>query len=162
MSKEANTAGLAGVVAGNTALSTVGKAGKGLTYRGYRIEDLAENATFEEVAWLLLRGELPTAPELQAYQSQLKSQRGLPDAMKAILEQLPADSHPMDVLRTGCSALGSLEPDVIVSQALCDVCAVSGAEVDARLDDGAHRVDQDALDGAVHRRHNGGPPDAVL
>ncbi|MBI1314825.1 2-methylcitrate synthase [bacterium] len=111
MSGSANTAGLAGIVAGETALSTVGKAGHGLTYRGYSIDDLAEHAGFEEVAWLLLRGELPTVAQLAAYRESLQSQRGLPSALCDILERLPATAHPMDVLRTGCSALGCLEPE---------------------------------------------------
>ncbi|MDA1015376.1 MAG: 2-methylcitrate synthase [Planctomycetota bacterium] len=107
--------GLAGVVAGRTKLSTVGKAGHGLTYRGYSIEDLAAAATFEEVAWLLLRGELPNAAQLSAYRDLLKTQRDLPDPLKVVLEQLPGDAHPMDVLRTGCSALGTLEPELDIS-----------------------------------------------
>lgn len=106
-----NTRGLAGVVAGSTRLSTVGKEGAGLTYCGYSIDDLAANATFEEVAWLLLHGELPSADELAAYTANLKSMRGLPDGLKTVLEQLPKDAHPMDVLRTGCSALGTMEPE---------------------------------------------------
>lgn len=105
------TMGLAGVVAGRTALSTVGKEGCGLTYRGYSIEDLAAQATFEEVAWLLLRGELPTSQQLADYRGRLQGLRELPAALKAVLEQLPDTAHPMDVLRTGCSALGCLEPE---------------------------------------------------
>ena len=105
------TAGLAGIVAGRTALSTVGKEGTGLTYRGYAIEDLAEHATFEEVAWLLLRGELPTQRELSQFQQRLISQRALPAALRKVFDELPASAHPMDVLRTGCSALGCLEPE---------------------------------------------------
>lgn len=105
------TMGLAGVVAGRTALSTVGKEGCGLTYRGYSIEDLAAQATFEEVAWLLLRGELPTSRQLADYRGRLQSLRELPAGLKAVLEQLPDTAHPMDVLRTGCSALGCLEPE---------------------------------------------------
>ena len=103
--------GLEGIVAGRTALSTVGKEGMGLTYRGYSIEELSELATFEEVAWLLTRGELPTLSQLNDYRLRLQGLRGLPDALKSILEQLPATTHPMDVLRTGCSALGCLEPE---------------------------------------------------
>jgi 2-methylcitrate synthase len=106
-----NSAGLAGVVAGHTQLSTVGQEGHGLTYRGYAIEDLAERATFEEVAWLLLRGELPTACELATYRNRLKTLRDVPGPLKTILEQLPPTAHPMDVLRTGCSALGTLESE---------------------------------------------------
>ena len=94
-----DTRGLAGVVAGRTSLSTVGREGSGLTYCGYSIEDLAGHATFEEVAWLLLRGELPNASELAAYRKKLASLRGLPDPLKTILEQLPASAHPMDVMR---------------------------------------------------------------
>ncbi len=106
-----NTRGLAGVVAGSTKLSTVGKQGAGLTYCGYSIDDLAAEATFEEVAWLLLHGELPTASELAAYTANLKSMRDLPEGLKTVLEQLPRTAHPMDVLRTGCSALGTMEPE---------------------------------------------------
>ncbi len=111
MTSNPSTMGLAGIVAGRTSLSTVGKEGCGLTYRGYSIEDLAEHAAFEEVAWLLLRGELPTAPQLTEYRGRLQSLRELPAALKAVLEQLPETAHPMDVLRTGCSALGCLEPE---------------------------------------------------
>ena len=110
--------GLAGVVAGQTVLSTVGKEGHGLTYRGYAIEDLALQACFEEVAWLLLRGELPSQSQLDTYRDRLRSMRGLPDELKAILQQLPATSHPMDVLRTGCSALGCLEPETSTHRGL--------------------------------------------
>jgi len=106
-----NPAGLAGIVAGQTALSTVGKEGAGLTYRGYTIEDLAANATFEEVAYLLLCGELPNRAQLSAFQLRLIGKRGLPAGLKTALEQLPGAAHPMDVLRTGCSALGCLEPE---------------------------------------------------
>jgi len=105
------TAGLAGITAGETSICTVGKEGLGLTYRGYSINDLADHATFEEVAFLLLNGHLPNRTELAAYHKTLAGMRGLPAALKTVLEQLPANSHPMDVLRTGCSALGSLEPE---------------------------------------------------
>ncbi len=103
--------GLAGVVAGRTAISTVGKEGVGLTYRGYAIEELAEKATFEEVAFLLLYDHLPNSAELDSYRKTLSTLRGLPAQLKNVLEQLPAITHPMDVLRTGCSALGCLEPE---------------------------------------------------
>ncbi|MEX2216537.1 MAG: 2-methylcitrate synthase [Phycisphaeraceae bacterium] len=106
-----DTRGLAGVSAGQTALSCVGKEGTGLTYRGYSIEDLAAHATFEEVAHLLLRGELPTQAELDGLRARLRSMRGLPARLKAVLLAMPADTHPMDVLRTGCSALGCIEPE---------------------------------------------------
>ena len=103
--------GLAGVSAGETALCTVGKEGAGLTYRGYDIYDLADNASFEEVAYLLLYGKLPNRAELDAYVVKLKTMRGLPDQVKQVLEMIPANSHPMDVLRSGVSILGNIEPE---------------------------------------------------
>lgn len=103
--------GLAGISAGETALCTVGKEGAGLTYRGYDIYDLAENATFEEVAYLLLRGKLPNKIELDNYIARLKTLRDLPAQLKTVLEMTPEDSHPMDVLRTGVSFLGNIEPE---------------------------------------------------
>ena len=105
------TGGLAGVTAGETKLCTVGKEGAGLTYLGYDIYDLADNASFEEVAYLLLKGKLPTRAELDAYIDTIRSKRGLPDALKTVLEMIPADAHPMDVLRTGVSFLGNIEPE---------------------------------------------------
>ncbi len=105
------TGGLAGVTAGATALCTVGKEGAGLTYRGYDIFDLADNASFMEVAYLLLKGKLPNQAELDAYIELIKANRGLPDALKSVLEMIPADAHPMDVLRTGVSFLGNIEPE---------------------------------------------------
>ncbi len=104
-------AGLRGQVAGKTALSTVGKSGAGLTYRGYDVQDLAEHCQFEEVAYLIFFGELPTAEQLAAYRAKLKSLRRLPQALKEVLERIPADSHPMDVMRTGVSMLGNLETE---------------------------------------------------
>jgi len=109
MSTSANTAGLAGVTAGKTAICTVGKQGVGLTYRGYLIEDLAAKAEFEEVAYLLLYGELPNRQQLADYKQRLQSKRGLPDQVKTALELLPAEISPMDVLRTGASVLGCIE-----------------------------------------------------
>jgi len=109
--KKLGGAGLRGQVAGETALCTVGKTGAGLTYRGYDITELANNAEFEEVAHLLLRGHLPTVQELVEYKAKLKSMRALPDALKSALELIPADAHPMDVMRTGCSMLGNLEEE---------------------------------------------------
>jgi 2-methylcitrate synthase len=103
--------GLAGVVAGETAISTVGKEGVGLTYRGYGINDLAAGATFEEVAYLLIYGELPSKEKLAGYREELISQRGLPAALRSVLETLPGSADPMAVLRTGCSALGAIEPE---------------------------------------------------
>ena len=109
--KKLDGAGLRGQVAGKTALSTVGKEGKGLTYRGYAIEELAEKASFEEVAYMLLYGNLPNQSEYDLYSSKLKSYRFLPDELKEVLERIPAKAHPMDVMRTGCSMLGNLEPE---------------------------------------------------
>jgi len=111
MSAEKKAGGLAGVVAGQTSICTVGKEGVGLTYRGYAIEDLAEKSTFEAVAFLLIYGKLPTQAEFADYRKRLASLRGLPSKLKTVLEQLPSGSNPMDVLRTGCSALGCLEPE---------------------------------------------------
>ncbi len=108
--------GLAGVVAGETSIATVGKEGSGLTYRGYSIEDLAEHADFEEVAFLLLYGELPKQQELDAFKARLAMKRGLPAALKETLKAIPKDAVPMDVLRTGCSVLGCLEPETDFSQ----------------------------------------------
>lgn len=108
---KSNSAGLRGQVAGKTALSTVGVSGSGLTYLGYDVKDLAENCVFEEVAYLILKGRLPNQQELDVYKSELKSMRGIPQALKVVLEQIPADSHPMDVMRTGCSMLGNLETE---------------------------------------------------
>jgi 2-methylcitrate synthase len=103
--------GLEGIIAGQTAISTVGKEHVGLTYRGYSINDLAAQSTFEEVAHLLLYGHLPDQVELDAFRTRLLTRRGLPPGLRAVLEQLPATAHPMDVLRTGCSALGAIEPE---------------------------------------------------
>ncbi|WP_017430001.1 bifunctional 2-methylcitrate synthase/citrate synthase [Vreelandella jeotgali] len=115
-------AGLRGQSAGETSLCTVGKTGSGLTYRGFDIKTLANNATFEEVAYLLLKGKLPNRAEYDAYITRLKSLRGLPDALKTVLEQIPADAHPMDVMRTGASMLGNLEtePDFGAQQDVAD------------------------------------------
>ncbi|MCG2581840.1 MAG: 2-methylcitrate synthase [Marinobacter sp.] len=109
--KKLSGAGLRGQVAGETALCTVGQSGAGLTYRGYDIADLAEKAQFEEIAYLLLRGKLPNQQELDAYKQKLQSLRGMPAALKTVLEQIPKNAHPMDVMRTGCSMLGNLETE---------------------------------------------------
>ncbi|MCL9774939.1 bifunctional 2-methylcitrate synthase/citrate synthase [Vibrio methylphosphonaticus] len=109
-------AGLRGQSAGSTSLCTVGQSGTGLTYRGYDITDLANNAQFEEVAHLLLRGHLPNQKELDEYKTILVGLRGLPEALKKALELIPADAHPMDVMRTGCSMLGNLEQELDFSQ----------------------------------------------
>ncbi len=109
--KPKKSVALSGVVAGNTALCTVGRSGNDLHYRGYDILDFADQAEFEEVAYLLVHEKLPTAKELSAYKSKLRSLRSLPGPLKTALEQLPKTAHPMDVLRTGCSVLGTLEPE---------------------------------------------------
>ena len=106
-----NSAGLRGQVAGETELCTVGQSGTGLTYRGYEITDLADNAEFEEVAFLLLKGHLPNKTELSNYKNKLKQLRKLPQELKSVLEEIPYNSHPMDVMRTGCSMLGCLETE---------------------------------------------------
>ncbi len=111
MAATKKTGGLAGVTAGKTHICTVGKEGAGLTYRGYDIYDLADNASFEEVAHLLLHGKLPTQVELDAYIDRIKANRGLPEALMTVLEMVPKDAHPMDVLRTGVSFLGNIEPE---------------------------------------------------
>jgi 2-methylcitrate synthase len=110
MSTDKAAGGLRGVSAGQTAISTVGD-GHGLRYRGYDVVDLAAHATFEEVAYLLLRGELPSERELDGFRAKLRARRDLPRALCEVLERIPASTHPMDVLRTGCSMLGTLEPE---------------------------------------------------
>jgi 2-methylcitrate synthase len=109
--KPKKSVALSGVPAGNTALCTVGRTGNDLHYRGYDILDLAAKAEFEEVAYLLLYGKLPTRTELEAYKQRLRGLRGLPQGVKVALEQVPASAHPMDVLRVGVSVLGTLEPE---------------------------------------------------
>lgn len=114
--KKLGGAGLRGQSAGETALCTVGKSGSGLTYCGYDVSDLADNATFEEVAYLLFNGELPTQSQLTAYKNELMGMRDLPQALKEVLQRIPASAHPMDVMRTGASFLGNLEPEEDFSQ----------------------------------------------
>ncbi len=109
--KPKKSVALSGVTAGNTALCTVGRTGNDLHYRGYDILDMAETCEFEEIAHLLVHGKLPTRAELKAYKAKLRALRGLPGSVKAALEQLPAASHPMDVMRTGVSALGCALPE---------------------------------------------------
>jgi 2-methylcitrate synthase len=109
-STDQKTAGLRGVSAGETAISSVGE-GHGLRYRGYDIVELAAQSSFEEVAWLLLRGALPSASELEEFGARLRAQRELPVKLCEVLERIPRGAHPMDVLRTGCSLLGTLEPE---------------------------------------------------
>ncbi|MCP5146182.1 MAG: 2-methylcitrate synthase [Gammaproteobacteria bacterium] len=109
--KPKKSVALSGVVAGTTALCTVGRTGNDLAYRGYDILEIAETCEFEEIAYLLVHGSLPNAATLAEYKTRLKSLRGLPAPLRICLEQLPATTHPMDVLRTGCSVLGNLEPE---------------------------------------------------
>lgn len=109
--KAKKSVALSGVVAGNTSLCSVGRSGNDLHYRGYDINDLAKECEFEEVAFLLIYGKLPTAQELAEYKKKLQSLRGIPEAVKAILEAIPKDANPMDVLRTGISALGCIEQE---------------------------------------------------
>jgi 2-methylcitrate synthase len=116
MSTGTVSSGLDGIIAGRTTISTVGKEATGLTYRGYPLKALAEYASFEEVAYLLLYDQLPTRAQLIKYQEKLQSLRRLPEELKPVLETLPGSSHPMDVMRTGCSALGCLEPESGIDQ----------------------------------------------
>ena len=109
--KPKKSVALSGTVAGNTAICTVGRTGNDLHYRGYDILDIAETCEFEEVAHLIVHEKLPNQDELDAYKAHLKSMRDLPGAVKTVLEQLPASAHPMDVMRTGCSALGCQSPE---------------------------------------------------
>ena len=110
MTKKLEGAGLRGQVAGETSLSTVGQI-EGLAYRGHKIELLAEKSSFEEVAYLLLYDKLPNQTELEEYKKLLKSLRDLPDSLKQVLQKIPSSAHPMDVMRTGTSMLGNLEPE---------------------------------------------------
>lgn len=109
--KAKKSVALSGTAAGNTAICTVGRTGNDLHYRGYDILDFAEHAEFEEIAHLIIHGTLPTAAELKAYKTKLKALRGLPQGVKQALEALPPSSHPMDVMRTGCSVLGCCLPE---------------------------------------------------
>jgi 2-methylcitrate synthase len=109
--KPKKSVALSGVTAGNTALCTVGRTGNDLHYRGYDILDIAERCEFEEIAFLLVHGKLPNRAELEGYKKKLRSMRGIPASVQQVLECIPANSHPMDVLRTACSALGSVLPE---------------------------------------------------
>src|SRR5271154_221691 len=109
--KPKKSVALSGVSAGNTALCTVGRTGNDLHYRGYDILETAERCEFEEIAHLLIHGELPTAKELGAYKAKLRTLRTLPPAVRQVLRALPASAHPMDVMRTGVSALGCALPE---------------------------------------------------
>ena len=109
--KPKKSVALSGVTAGNTALCTVGKTGNDLHYRGYDILDVADSCEFEEIAYLLVHGKLPTPAELRTYKIKLKSLRGIPASVKTVLECLPASAHPMDVMRSAVSALGCVLPE---------------------------------------------------
>jgi len=109
--KPKKSVALSGAIAGNTAVCTVGRAGDDLRYRGYDILDIAETCEFEEIAHLLVHGKLPTAAQLRDFKARLNRLRGVPSAVREVLERLPASAHPMDVLRTGVSALGCIEPE---------------------------------------------------
>jgi 2-methylcitrate synthase len=109
--KPKKSVALSGVVAGNTALCTVGRTGNDLHYRGYDILDIAEHCEFEEIAYLLVHGKLPNAAELAGYKQKLAALRGIPKAVQSVLESIPASTHPMDVMRTACSALGAVLPE---------------------------------------------------
>ena len=109
--KAKKSVALSGTAAGNTAICTVGRTGNDLHYRGYDILDIAETCEFEEIAYLIVHGKLPNQAELDVYKTRLKSMRGLPDAVKQSLEALPQSTHPMDVMRTGCSVLGCIETE---------------------------------------------------
>lgn len=111
MSEKNTGAGLRGQSAGQTAICTVGAAGNSLRYRGYAVDELAEKASFNEVAYLILKGELPNQSQLDAYRARLAARRALPKALCEVLERIPASAHPMDVMRTGCSFLGNIEPE---------------------------------------------------
>ena len=100
--KPKKSVALSGIEAGNTALCTVGRSGNDLNYRGYDILDIAEQCEFEEIAYLLIHGVMPSGPQLANYKLKLQALRGLPEAVKAALECVPAAAHPMDVMRTGC------------------------------------------------------------
>jgi len=113
VSKPKKSVALSGVVAGNTAICTVGHTGNDLHYRGYDIAEVAQHATLEEIAYLLIHERLPNRAELESYRSRLRGLRGLPAPLRNVLEQIPVTAHPMDVLRTGCSVMGHLEPEIL-------------------------------------------------
>src|SRR5262245_45577254 len=124
---------LSGIPAGNTAICTVGHAGNDLHYRGYDIADLAKHATFEEVAHLLIHERLPNRAELDAYRKRLSERRGIPAPVRAVLEQLPSSAHTMGVLRTACSAMGALEPELAPAGSAGPTDVVAAREIADRL-----------------------------
>src|SRR2546421_13014617 len=109
VAKAKKSVALSGITAGNTALCTVGRSGNDLHYRGYDILDFADNTQFEEIAYLLVHEKLPNREELKKYKGKLQKLRSLPAALRTALEQLPKTAHPMDVMRTGVSVLGTIE-----------------------------------------------------
>ena len=111
MGKGNSGAGLRGQSAGETAVCTVGAEGNSLRYRGYSVEELADQSTFNEVAYMILKGELPNQAQLDTYIDRLMTLRSLPTSLCEVLERIPADTHPMDVMRTACSFLGNIEPE---------------------------------------------------
>jgi len=121
--KPKKSVALSGVTAGNTALCTVGRTGNDLHYRGYDILDIADTCEFEEIAYLLVHGKLPTAAELRGYKTKLRSLRTIPEPVRKTLELIPPNAHPMDVMRTACSALGGVvpEPDAHDAAGACDI-----------------------------------------
>ena len=127
MTGNGNTAGLAGVIAGRTAICTVGADGESLKYRGYDVGDLAERGSFEETAWLLLCGELPDEEDLRRFRARLVTLRALPAPLRSALEAMPPSSHPMDVLRSSCSLLGQIEPETDSSRQLDVATRLLGA-----------------------------------
>jgi 2-methylcitrate synthase len=166
--------GLSGVTAGNTALCTVGRSGNDLHYRGYNILDVADTCEFEEIAHLLVHGHLPTRGELDDYKAKLKSLRGLPASLRTALEALPPASHPMDVMRTGVSVLGSLLPEKedqaaagardIVDRLMASLGSMllywfhyahNGKRIDVETDD-------DSIGGHLMHLLHGRPPSAVF
>jgi 2-methylcitrate synthase len=131
--KAKKSVALSGVTAGNTAICTVGHTGNDLHYRGYDIADVATRATYEEVAHLLVHEHLPNAAQLRAYREKLQKLRGLPVPLRAVLEQIPATAHPMDVLRTGCSFLGTLEVEKLPSAGAGAASAAGARDLADRL-----------------------------
>jgi len=116
--KPKKSVALSGTTAGNTAICTVGKTGNDLHYRGYDILDIAEVCEFEEIAYLIVHEKLPTQDELDGYKARLRALRELPHEVKTVLEQLPSNTHPMDVMRSGCSVLRIMEPKQAIRRSM--------------------------------------------
>jgi 2-methylcitrate synthase len=133
VSKTKKSVALSGVVAGNTAICTVGTSGNDLHYRGYDIVEIAANASFEEVAYLLIHEHLPNPAELSGYLGKIQGLRRLPAPLRTVLEQIPAGAHPMDVIRTGCSMLGTLEPEALPESGAGAASAPGARDIADRL-----------------------------